>query len=89
MNLSGQKSRYAVHIESLCAAFGGAVLLVPVQADNNVLLFAFKRPQHTELPDTLHSRAADLEQDLGLEFSRFLERLRAGPTPEADRDPPV
>lgn len=87
MNLSGQKSRYAVHIESLCAAFAGAVLIVPVQADNNVLLFAFKRSQHSELPDDLRSRAADLEQGLGLEFSRFLERLRAGPRAHADHDP--
>jgi len=80
MNFAGPTSGYTVHIESLRAAFAGAVLLVPVQADNNVLLFAFKQSQHTELPDFLHSRAADLEQTLGLEFSRFLERLHAGPS---------
>lgn len=78
MNLSGQKSRYPVHIESIRAAFGSAVRLVPVQADGNVLLFAFKRRQLAELPDTLRKRATDLEQDLGLEFPVFLERLRAG-----------
>lgn len=79
MNLSGDVNRYPIHIEYLRAAFDGAVLLLPVTADNNLLLFAFKRPQLTHLPDFLQSRAADLEQELGLEFSRFLERLRAGP----------
>jgi spermidine synthase len=78
MNLSGQKSRYPFHIECLRAAFAGAVLLVPVEADNNVLLFAFKQPQLSELPDTLYHRAADLEHGLGLEFSRFLNKLRGG-----------
>ena len=78
MNLSGQKSRYPVHIENIRAAFGGAVRLVPVQADGNVLLFAFKWRGLAQLPDTLRKRATDLEQDLGLEFPLFLERLRAG-----------
>ena len=78
MNLSGQKSRYPVHIENIRAAFGGAVRLVPVQADDNVLLFAFKWRWLAQLPDTLRKRATDLEQDLGLEFPLFLERLRAG-----------
>jgi spermidine synthase len=78
MNLSGEKSRYPVHIENIRKAFAGAVLLVPVEADNNILLFAFKRPRLAELPARLHRRAAELEQDLGLEFSIFLERLRAG-----------
>ena len=79
MNLSGDVNRYPIHIEYLRAAFDGAVLLLPVTADNNLLLFAFKRAQLGALPDFLQGRAADLEQGLGLEFSRFLERLRAGP----------
>jgi spermidine synthase len=78
MNLSGQKSRYPIHIESIRAAFGGAVRLVPVPADGNVLLFAFKRRRLAELPNTLRKRATHLEQHLGLEFPMFLERLRAG-----------
>jgi spermidine synthase len=78
MNLSGEKSRYPVHIESIRAAFGGAVRLVPVPADGNILLFAFKRRWLAKLPDTLRERATHLEQDLGLEFPMFLERLRAG-----------
>lgn len=80
MNLSGERSRYPVHIQSIREAFAGAVLLVPVEGHDNVLLFAFKLPQLIALPDTLHGRAAELEKELGLEFLRFLERLRGGLT---------
>ena len=80
VNLSGQKTRYALHIQSLREAFDGTVVLVPVQEDHNVLLFAFKRPSLAEVPQTLHKRATELEEALGLEFHRFLQRLRTGPT---------
>jgi len=76
MNLSGEKNRYSVHIESLYAAFAGAVSQVPVE--DNVLLFAFKRAPLAELSAALEDRAAELERDLGLEFSRYLERVRTG-----------
>lgn len=80
VNLSGQKTRYPLHIQSLHEAFDGAVVLVPVQADDNVLLFAFKRPPLADFPETLHERATELEEALGLEFRRFLQRLRTGLT---------
>jgi len=78
MNLSGEPHRFPIHIEYLRRAFAGAVLLLPVAADNNLLLFAFKRPQLAALPDFLRSRAAELKQEIGLEFPRYLECLRAG-----------
>jgi spermidine synthase len=78
MNLSGTKSRYVVHIERVRAAFHGRVRLVPVHGEDNVLLFAFGSQQQFELSDSFQSRARDLETSLGLEFSKYLERLRAG-----------
>jgi spermidine synthase len=78
MNLSGQQSRYAAHIESLRAAFPGLIRLVPVEGDDNVLLFAFRHRPLAECSTFLQHRAAYLEQGLGLQFSRYLERLRAG-----------
>ena len=78
VNLSGQKIRYPLHVQGLCEAFDGTVVLVPVQEDDNVLLFAFKRPPLTEVPQMLYERATELEEALGLEFHRFLQRLRAG-----------
>jgi spermidine synthase len=78
MNLSGMKSRYAAHIENVRAAFRGPIRLVPVEGEDNVLLFAFGGQQPASLPDLLQSRARDLERSLGLEFSRYLARLQTG-----------
>ena len=77
MNLSGDKSRYLAPIQNLRSVFS-AVLAVPVEDNDNVLLFAFRRLQLLRLPDCLQARAVELEFKLGLAFSRFLERLRAG-----------
>jgi spermidine synthase len=86
MNLSGQKSRYVAHIDKLRAAFPGGIRVVPVDGDDNVLLFAFRHRMPADLPDFLRHRAAYLEQGLGLEFSRYLERLRAGDILDARTD---
>jgi hypothetical protein len=64
--------------EKLRMAFPGVIRIVPVDGDDNVLLFAFRHPMLADLPDFLRYRAAYLEQGMGLEFSRYLERLRAG-----------
>lgn len=78
MNLSGMKSRYATHIERVRAAFTGPIRLVPVVDDDNVLLFVFGHQRVAELPGILERRAQYFQRGLGLEFSRYLERLRAG-----------
>jgi spermidine synthase len=88
VNLSGQKTRYPIHIECLRKAFDGTVVLVPVQAEGNVLLFAFKSPHLPEVLGTLHARATKLQGALGLEFHRFLQRLLTGHTLRAHADYP-
>jgi len=80
MNLSGEKSRYPAHVESLREAFPGMIRLVTVEEGENVVLFAFKQRRAAALPDSLKRRAASLERGLGLDFSLYLERLRAGET---------
>ena len=89
MNLSGLKSRYAAHVELLRAAFPGPIRLVPVNGDDNMLLFAFGQRHGAELPEFLQHRALYLERGLGLEFSQFLERLRAGQVLDSHTDLPV
>lgn len=78
MNLSGAPDRYMAHIERIRAAFGGSTLLVPVTADDNLLLFAFKR--RIPLPTTAkyESRAQRLQSRLALEFPRYLRRICQG-----------
>ena len=78
VNLSGLRSRYATHVQGVRAAFPGLIRLVPVEDEDNVLLFAFGRRHAQAPPDFLQRRAHYLERVLGLEFSRYLERLRAG-----------
>jgi spermidine synthase len=79
MNLSGEKSRYVAHIKRVRAAFPGVIRLMPVEGEDNVLLFAIGRRALARLPEVLQRRAVRLERGFGLQFPRYLERLRAGP----------
>ena len=78
MNFSGAPNRYITHIERITAAFGGSTLLVPVAADDNLLLFAFRR--RIPLPTTAkyESRAQRLQSRLTLDFPRYLRRICQG-----------
>ena len=78
MNFAGARARYVEHIERIAATFGGTTLLVPVVADENLLLFAFRR--HIPLPTTARyeSRAQRLQSRLTLEFPRYLRRICQG-----------
>ena len=58
------------------------ISVVEINAD---VISALRR-RLAKLPDTLRNRATDLEQDLGLEFPVFLERLRAGELLATDHD---
>jgi len=78
MNLAGQCARYVAHLERLRAVCPGPVLLVPVEGDGNVLIFAFARSIFTWASQSVEDLAQELESQLALEFPRFLRRLRAG-----------
>jgi spermidine synthase len=75
MNFSGEIARYATHIRRIRAAFGGSALLVPVAADDNLLLFAFTRRIPWPTTARYESRAQRLQARLALEFPRFLRRI--------------
>lgn len=78
MNFAGEPQRYVAHIERIRAAFGGSTLLVPVVADDNLVLFTFKK--RIPLPTTARyeSRAQRLQTRLALEFPRYLRRICQG-----------
>ncbi len=78
MNLAGERSRYGEHLEKLRKACPGAVLLVPVEADGNLLIFATAQPVLTWMLESVESAAEELQVQLALEFPRFLRRLRTG-----------
>jgi len=74
MNFSGAPARYATHISRIRAAFGSA-LLVPVVADDNLLLFTFRKRIHLPTTAKYESRAQHLQSRLALEFPRYLRRI--------------
>jgi spermidine synthase len=78
MNLAGDRGRYVAHLEKLRRACPGPVLLVPVEVDGNVLVFAFAQPAHMWTLESVETTAEELRSDLDLEFPRFLQRLRMG-----------
>lgn len=78
MNLAGQRTRYATHVQHVRRACPGPVLLVPVKDDGNVLIFAFAQPAGTWTLESAAATAEELQSELALEFPRFLQRLRAG-----------
>jgi spermidine synthase len=78
MNLAGERSRYVAHLERLREDCPGPVLLVPVEADGNVLVFAFAQPVRTWTLKSVEATAEELQFELALEFPRFLCRLRSG-----------
>jgi spermidine synthase len=77
MNLSGAPARFAQHIRRVHAAFG-STLLVPVVANDNLLLFAFRKPISVPTTARYESRAEYLQTLLALEFPRYLRRICQG-----------
>jgi spermidine synthase len=78
MNFSGVPDRYVTHIERIRAAFGGSTLLVPVIADDNLLLFAFRRRMPLPTTARYESRAQRLQSRLALDFPLYLRRICQG-----------
>jgi len=78
MKFSGEPERYITHMKQIRAAIDGSTLLVPVIADDNLLLFALKK--RIGLPTTAQyeSRAQRLQSRFALEFPRYLRRICQG-----------
>lgn len=78
INLSGREDRFMPHIDRVREAFEGNVLRVPVPADDNQLLFAFKGPVPLSMATDLKSRATALKAQLGLDFPTYLRQISRG-----------
>lgn len=76
-NLWGTDRRFGTYRRRLEDVFAGRMLLLPAEQKGNVAVFCF-RPPLPELDFTLlRGRAERCQRDLGLEFPRFLDRLRS------------
>ena len=79
MNLAGHADdRYADNIGAALLAFPGRIVLVPVQGEDNLLLFAHKHSMPRAITHERHSLALRLQTELQLEFPRFLRLIHQG-----------
>ena len=78
MNFSGDGERYVDNVRASREAFRNHVVLVPVLADENLLLFARRRALPQTITDDLEREANRLQSRLQLEFPRYLRRICQG-----------
>jgi spermidine synthase len=78
MNFSGDGERYVDNVRASREAFRDHVVLVPVQSDENLLLFARRRALPQTITDDLEREANRLQSRLRLEFPRYLRRICQG-----------
>lgn len=84
-NLWGSDKHYATYLERIQAAFAGRVLLLPAEKKGNMIVLAFTEPLPALDFATLGRAARLWEAALGLEFPRFVERMRDTNAVESDR----
>lgn len=82
-NLWGSDHRFRVYRARLETVFGGHLLQLPAEKKGNIVILAFKPPLPELDRPQLRGRAERLESDLGLEFTRFVERLYSSNRPPA------
>lgn len=78
MNFSGQGERYVENILAIREAFRDHIVPVPVLIDDNLLIFAGKRPFPHSITVELERQARQLQSRLQLEFPRYLKRICQG-----------
>jgi spermidine synthase len=78
-NLVGEDRRRMAHLERMHAAFGGNVILAPVEEDGNHVAFAFRDAAFEPRWRWIESQAPAMRKRYGLDFARMaalLERSR-------------
>lgn len=76
VNLWGGDKLFTTLSQRIAAAFPGGTLSLPAERPGNIIVLAFRdKPEPFEWK-ALTARAASLEDELGLEFGKFVESLR-------------
>lgn len=75
MNLWGADKAFQRHVETIGAAFGDRILLLPAREKGNVIALAFCRGQGEPKWETLRERGKQLQQLLGLDFLDYVSDL--------------
>lgn len=76
VNLWGGDKLFTTLLQRIEAAFPDGTLCLPAERPGNVIVFGFRRNPGPVSWKKLHERAQALENELGLEFPKFVEGLR-------------
>jgi spermidine synthase len=74
-NVCGNASAKAAHLTKLRNAFDDEFLTLPVRADGNIIVLAFKDCLPELRWEQLESSATELKRRFGLQFPRFVRRI--------------
>jgi spermidine synthase len=84
-NLWGSDEYFPRYFDRISRAFGEHVLQLPAEKKGNIIIFAFRKPLPAVGMQALLRRAAQLEEELGLEFAAFVSRMQQYNTASTDR----
>ena len=76
INLWGSDKNFPTYLQRISDSFDNLTLCLPSEKHGNIVVFGFKRSQRNPRWDDLMARAKALETQFGLDFPRFISRLR-------------
>lgn len=74
-NMCGSRNDCAAHLLKIRAVFDDELVTLPVRADGNVIVLAFKAPRAAIDWDRLAAVAVDLRRRFGLDFPKHVRRM--------------
>lgn len=76
INLWGSDRNFDVYLQRIEQSFGYRVLALPTGRPGNIVVFGFRRSPPELRWTSLRERAKELQDQFGIEFLEFVERLR-------------
>jgi spermidine synthase len=83
-NIAGLRDERSGHIDTMRIVFGDNMLVIPVEEDDNDVVFAFRDPTFEPRWRWIESQVEAMRRRYGLEFPMFarkLKRSRQAPSP--------
>lgn len=76
INLWGSDKNFPAYLQRIAESFDNLILSLPAEKHGNIVVFGFQRSQGNPTWQELRERAKALQDRTGLDFPRFVERLR-------------
>ena len=75
-NMVGSKTEYGAHLEMIADAFRGNLILLPIESDDNCLVFAFRDESFEPRWRWIENQAKGMRSRYGLDFPMFAAKLK-------------